>query len=120
MCVGDGKITDFWRDPWYGKVSLIDKFPDIFNICNETDGSVAEFASNNWALTFKRWLDERQQVNLRKMRDTLTACAVSIEKDRPKWVGEKMVALQSNLNTNCYMNMRLKTGTKDYGSQSSL
>ena len=88
-CVGNGRDTDFWNDPWCGIISLKDKFPDLFSICNESVGSVAFFASKGWNLTFRRWLDERQQESLRKLRDMLSACALSNNNDYPKWLGEK-------------------------------
>ena len=88
-CVGNVRDTDFWNDPWCGIISPKDKFPDLFSICNESVGSVAFFASKGWNLTFRRWLDERQQESLRKLRDMLSACALSNNNDYPKWLGEK-------------------------------
>ena len=89
MCVGNGQFTDFWRDSWCGMISLKEKFPDLFDICNETTGSVALFANRGWNLSFRRWLDERQQESVRKLRDMLAPCALSSERDYPKWLGER-------------------------------
>jgi hypothetical protein len=41
MQVGDGKLTSFWYDDWCGLNPLKDTFPDIFDICNEQNVSVA-------------------------------------------------------------------------------
>ena len=89
MCVGNGQFTDFLRDSWCGMISLKEKFPDLFDICNETTGSVALFANRGWNLSFRRWLDERQQESVRKLRDMLAPCALSSERDYPKWLGER-------------------------------
>ena len=43
--VGDGKIVDFWKDRWCGAVTLEEKFPELFEICNNQFGSVSDFAA---------------------------------------------------------------------------
>jgi len=35
-----------------GMVPLKEKFPDLFAICNETDGSVAHFANRGWDMIY--------------------------------------------------------------------
>jgi hypothetical protein len=35
MSVGNGCITSLWGDAWCGHSPLKDKFPDLYNICNE-------------------------------------------------------------------------------------
>jgi len=47
MLMGDGKITDFWRDAWCGLIPLKEKFPVLFDICNEQNSSVFEMAQKN-------------------------------------------------------------------------
>jgi hypothetical protein len=81
--IGNGLDTDFWRDPWCGPVALKEKFSCLFDICNEETGSVAELAAKGWRLTFRRWLDENAQTQLRHLRDILTSCAMGADKDRP-------------------------------------
>jgi hypothetical protein len=44
MKIGDGRDIDFWRDPWYGRVNLIEKFRDLYDISNEQCVSVADMA----------------------------------------------------------------------------
>ena len=82
MCVGNGQFTDFWRDSWCGRVHLKEKIPDLFDISNEPNGSVAHFSIRGWNITFKRWLNERQQESLRRLRDMLTSCSQMV---RGKW-----------------------------------
>jgi hypothetical protein len=89
MKIGDGRDIDFWRDPWYGRVNLIEKFRDLYDISNEQYVSVADMAQRGWRLTFRRWLDENAQNQLRFLRDILMSCALGQQKDRPIWVWEK-------------------------------
>jgi hypothetical protein len=86
--VGDGSDTDFWRDPWCGSITLQDKFRCLFEICNEQTGSVADMAGKRWRFTFRRWLDENAQNQLRQLRDVLTTCALGQQKDKPIWIWE--------------------------------
>jgi hypothetical protein len=86
--VGNGSEIDFWRDPWCGSVTLQDKFNCLFEICNEQSGSVADMAGKRWRFTFRRWLDESAQNQLRQMRDILTTCALGQQKDKPIWIWE--------------------------------
>jgi len=46
-------------------------------------------ARKGWRFTFRRWLDERLQNDLRTLRDILTSFAVNEEADYPRWVWEK-------------------------------
>lgn len=87
--IGNGLDTDFWRDLWCGPISLKDKFQELFAICNEQAKGVASMAVRRWRLTFRRWLDERTQTQLRQLRDMLTSCVLSSGKDVTKWKWEK-------------------------------
>jgi hypothetical protein len=89
MIIGNGKRIDFWEDVWCGMVALKDKFRDLYDICIEQKMSVDEMAQRGWRMTFRRWLNENQQTQLRHMRDMLSACALSSEKDRVKWIWGK-------------------------------
>jgi hypothetical protein len=46
-------------------------------------------ARRGWRLTFRRWLDENAQNQLRQLRDILTSCALGSERDKPVWIWEK-------------------------------
>jgi mannosylglycoprotein endo-beta-mannosidase len=89
MIVGNGKRIDFWEDPWCGMVALKDKFRGLYDICIDQNKSVAEMAQRGWRMNFRRWLNENQQNQLRQMRDMLSPCALSTEKDIVKWIWEK-------------------------------
>ena len=85
MIVGKGDTTSFWRDTWLCETPLKDTCSQLFEICNEPKISVAEAARRGWQLSFRRWLNERLQAQFRNLRDLLTAFAVNIENDKPKW-----------------------------------
>lgn len=89
MKIGNGKDTDFWRDPWCGPLTLKDKFRELYEACDEQTRSVALMAVRGWRLSFRRWLEERAQTQLRQLQDMLSTCALSAEKDRPKWIRGK-------------------------------
>jgi hypothetical protein len=89
MKIGNGKETNFWRDSWCDSIPLKERFKEVFDLCNEQKGSVAEVAGRRWRLTFRRWLDEPAQIQLRQLRDILTTCALGEEKDSPIWKWEK-------------------------------
>jgi hypothetical protein len=63
--IADGADTDFWRDPWCGSIALKDQFSCLYDICNEQTGSVVYMADKGWRFTFRRWLDESAQNQLR-------------------------------------------------------
>jgi hypothetical protein len=82
-------IRVFYENPGFyrcGPVALREKFSCLYEICNEQKGSLAGLAAKGWRLTFRRWLDEHAQMQLRQMRDILTSCALGADKDRPMWI----------------------------------
>lgn len=85
MRIGNGEKTDFWRDAWCGQVTFRDKFKDLFEICNDQNLTVAEAAAKQWNLSYKRWMNEDLQNQLRKMRDVLMTVVLSPEQDKPVW-----------------------------------
>lgn len=68
---------------------LEENFPELFDICNNQSGSVANFAGRGWRMTFRRWLDERLQDQFRRLRDMLSTVALSSDLDSPVWAWEK-------------------------------
>jgi hypothetical protein len=80
MKIGNGRDTDFRRDSWCDSIPLKERFRELFDLCNEQKGSVADVAGRRWRLTFRRWLDEPAQNQLRQLRAILTTCALGDEK----------------------------------------
>jgi hypothetical protein len=78
--IGNGIDTDFWCDPWCGSVALKEKFRVLYEIDNEQHISVADMAQRGWRLTFRRWLDENAQNQLRHLRDILMSCPLGSKK----------------------------------------
>jgi hypothetical protein len=83
-------MTDFWNDAWCGVTSLREKHLELFNICNEQKIKAAEVARKGWRLTFRRWLDEHLQNQLRRLHDLISSFSVRREKDIPKWLKGKL------------------------------
>lgn len=40
--MGDGGNTSFWEENWVGDQCLKNKFPRLFNLCNEKESSVRD------------------------------------------------------------------------------
>jgi hypothetical protein len=92
VAIGSGEMADFWRDPWCGIRSLKDKFPELFEICNDDQVcSVASKAQRNWNLTFRRWLDEGLQNKLRELLDLVRTVPIAVGRDGPRWTWGKNV-----------------------------
>ena len=89
MIVGDGKSTSFWHDRWCGLVSLADKFLGLYEISDEQDCSVEYMKKKNWRPSFRRWLHEDLQNQLRRLYDTIYCFSTNNSNDRAKWDWEK-------------------------------
>jgi hypothetical protein len=85
MAVGNGCRTSFWKDAWCGHTPLMDKFPDLYNICNEQTISVADAAHVGWRLSFRRWLSEDLQRQWCGLVNILNQRGLSDTVDKPKW-----------------------------------
>jgi hypothetical protein len=72
-------------------------------------------AGNGWRMTFRRWLDERGQTQLRRLRDMLTSWALSEEKDGSKWSSEKSGKFTVNLCTTDFIVRRPTTQIANCG-----
>ena len=78
---------------YHGPLSLLanrfleipgDHKPDIYAINKEQDASVEFMKQKRWRLTFRRWLHEDLQNQLRRLHDILICCGTNEEKDRTK------------------------------------
>ncbi|GAU42248.1 hypothetical protein TSUD_327260 [Trifolium subterraneum] len=38
--IGNGRLTSFWKDKWFGDNSLLDRFPRLFSVSTQKDASV--------------------------------------------------------------------------------
>jgi hypothetical protein len=48
MKVNNGERTHFLGDAWCGSTPLKNKYPSLYNLCNEIEITVAEDARRNW------------------------------------------------------------------------
>jgi hypothetical protein len=85
MAVGNGCRTSFWKDVWCGHTPLMDKFPEIYEICNEQTISVADSAHIGWRLSFSRWRTEDLQMQWCGLVNILNQRNLSDDLDKPKW-----------------------------------
>jgi len=89
MRIGKGSNTDFWLDAWCGDIPLMEKFPELYEICNDQKITVERVAWKNWRLSFRRWLDARLQEQWRMLSDLFHSCALNDDEDSPIWRWEK-------------------------------
>ena len=54
ISVGRGDSTSFWKDSWIGDTPLKEKFPQLFDICNNPEATVAKMAQQGWRLSLRR------------------------------------------------------------------
>lgn len=66
-----------------------ERFTNLFEVCNEQKVTVADMADRNWHLSFRRWLTEELQGDLRRVRDLVFTHRLTNEKDKQKWAWEK-------------------------------
>jgi len=73
---------------------------------------VANRTHRDWALSFRRWLDENQQHDLRKLRDMISAVPLSLRKDEPlwKWEKQKNFSVKSTYDSLCGWSGTLQQG----------
>jgi hypothetical protein len=83
--VGDGKSTSFWHDHWCGVVSLANKFPSLYETSDEQDCSMEYMKKKNWRPSFRRWLHEDLQNQLKRLYDIVYCFSINNNKDRAKW-----------------------------------
>jgi hypothetical protein len=85
MQVGDGKMTSFYCDAWCQFNPLKDPFPDIFDICNEQNVTVADAVALGWNFSFRRYLSPDLAVQVHGLLGIVRQTALSQEKDKPFW-----------------------------------
>ena len=54
--VNCGDLARVWHDPWLGDGVLRDRFPVLFDICQNQECTVASFVANDYELAFRRRL----------------------------------------------------------------
>ena len=54
--INSGDLARIWHDPWVANTPLRDRFPVLFNICQDQDCTIASLVANNYTLGFRRRL----------------------------------------------------------------
>jgi hypothetical protein len=72
-------------DAWCGHTPLKEKFPELYNICNEQVISVAVIAQMGWRLTFRRWLSHDLFTQWHGLVNIINQITLSDETDKPGW-----------------------------------
>jgi hypothetical protein len=91
MAVGNGCRTSFWGDAWCGHSPLKYKFPEIYEICNEQNISVAASANMGWRLSFRRWLSADLHEQWRGLVSILNWGMLNDSVDMTRWKWTKSV-----------------------------
>jgi hypothetical protein len=85
MKVNDDKRTHFCGDTWCGLIPFKNKFPDLFDICDNRDITVSVAADLGWQFTFRRQLTPDLQIQLVRLRILLDYAILSSGNDIPIW-----------------------------------
>jgi hypothetical protein len=64
VTVKNGECTSFWFDSWLYEKPLETLFPDLYELCENKELSVAQVKKGEIVVTFRRWLID----NLRILR----------------------------------------------------
>lgn len=78
-------VNDWFWGSWFGTIPLENVFPVLYDINKEQTVTVHHLASNGWSLSFRRWLSEDIQHDLKILRDSLLKMALGEDVDQPKW-----------------------------------
>ena len=54
--INSGNLARVWHDPWLDVAPLCEKFPILFSICQDQDGTIANFVAKNYKMGFRRRL----------------------------------------------------------------
>lgn len=87
LVTGNGNISKFWLDKWYGDVCFKEKFPRIYNLETNKGATVAyKFQSSDFAFSFRRHprsgVEESQYLELLQL---LSSVVLSSANDRWSW-----------------------------------
>jgi hypothetical protein len=65
--IGNGELTQFWKDVWLTSSPRRLCFPSLYSICNNTMISVAECADMGWQIGFRRMLGHEEMEEWKKL-----------------------------------------------------
>lgn len=56
IILNSGNLMRLWLDPWYNNKNLSDQFPQLFDLCQKQNCTIAEFVDCNFLIPFRRRL----------------------------------------------------------------
>jgi hypothetical protein len=87
--IGNGRQTSFWKDKWLGDFSLMNKFPRLYSISTQKEGTVAEVwnlaGTVGWILTWRRSLFVWENTLLEELLMLINQTSLSLEEDYWVW-----------------------------------
>uniref|UniRef100_M1CD35 Uncharacterized protein n=1 Tax=Solanum tuberosum TaxID=4113 RepID=M1CD35_SOLTU len=70
--VGNGRKVAFWMDKWCGQVPLSQRFPDLYDLCQMQQATIAELWNDHgWNLHFRRNLNDWEMCRITDFLVTL-------------------------------------------------
>jgi hypothetical protein len=85
MKIGEWRETSFWDDIWCSSQPLKSLFPNLYEIFNEQKMSIAYANDIIWSLSFRKWLNEDQQMHRHEKHDLILTCQVGVGRDKLVW-----------------------------------
>jgi hypothetical protein len=87
--LGNGAHTRFWEDVWVGEEALRQRFPRLFSISNQHNGSVASMrdpeAANGWNFRWRRRLFEWESTLFNELLLLINSASLTDAEDRWGW-----------------------------------
>jgi hypothetical protein len=80
--MGNGELTQFWNDVWLTSTPLRIGFHKLHEICSDCDISVASCARQNWEISFRRMLGEKEMEEWDSLQNMLKEVPISGEEDQ--------------------------------------
>jgi hypothetical protein len=80
-------LTQFWNDVWLESVPLRVCFPRLSEICDNKEGSVAEYAARGWHLGLRRMLGEDEMKEWTDLQSILRGVILTQQDDVVCWGG---------------------------------
>ena len=86
--VGNGTKISFWKDAWKGNTSFATLFPRLFRLTSQPLATIADTRSEvrNWDFGFRRELNDRENVELNSLLQSIQTVELSPNPDCRIWI----------------------------------
>jgi hypothetical protein len=82
---GDGRLTQLWNDVCMESTPLRVCFPRLFEVYDNKEGTVAEYAANDWQLNLRRMLGEEEMSEWTDLQTKLRRVILTQHDDEVIW-----------------------------------